>query len=135
LSLRELMQSDPQQITAAMKESFVLLQRTQAVHLKTIERLLKELQKVRALLPGQTAQLASLTEALERKREPYFCRIMAVSGDSSVYTLQNSPQLASFADKSIKEVAQWLRSACIAEQAVLLFQGRSGSVDWRLPPD
>jgi hypothetical protein len=135
IALRETMQGDPEMISAAIKEEFAALHLSQSMHLKTIERLLKGLQRARAEVADTSAQREQALSKLEDVVQRHFCAIGTVAGETRVYTLGIMLQLPIYAEKTSKDVIQWLASKDVVAHSAVLFQGQIGSVNWRLPLD
>lgn len=135
IALRDAMQGDPATLSAASKEEFAALHLTQSLHLKTIERLLKSLEKARAEVPERTAQRDQAKTHLDDLVQRHFCAVTEVSGETRIFTLNKLIQLSAHVEHSAKELAQWLASKDVVAQSAVLFQGQSGSVDWRLSTD
>ena len=130
LQLHEAMQADPQHVPPALKEEFVAQQRAQAVNLKAIERLVKDLQKYRSTVTEKSAHIQMLKDEINKTCLPYHCTLKAVSGDIEAHAVNAAFNGSVLAEKSLKDVSQWLQS--IATEGENIVSEQDKPLHWQL---
>ncbi len=124
LQLHATLKGDPEQITQAIKEEFVLLQRSQAANLKTIERLVKDLQKCNSASTEKAAHIQMQKDEINKICLPYHCTLKAVSGDVAAHAVNAAFNGSTLAEKSLKDVGQWLQSIAAEGESIVSEQDK-----------
>ena len=128
LALRDTLQNAKQPVGAEMEDQYNKMHREQAFTISTIERSLKEMQKLRSTMVERSAQIKLLQEQQQNEIDQYYCRIAEVADETSVYCIDTVLNLNAHADKRLNALKLWVEAA--ATQEFCIFSDKSGALDW-----
>ena len=128
LALRETLQNAKQPVAAELEDQFHKMHRSQAFTLTTIERAVKEMQKLRSTMSELSAQIQMLQQQQQGEIDQYYCRIVEVADETTVYCVDVALNLNAHADKRLNALKLWVEAA--AAQATCVFSDSKGSLDW-----
>jgi hypothetical protein len=128
LAMREMVNHAKQTVTPDIAHQYAKLQLTQALALKNIERLVKDMQKLRGLITGRSAEIHAMKEEQQRAESQYYCRINTVADETSVHSMDAVLKLSSLSNKRLNELKLWIEAA--TTEGTCVFSGCSGALDW-----
>ena len=129
LLAKQALQAGKIQMTPALEERFLKLQRIHSGAFKTIERLIGELSLARKQMQAHSAELADFLRQEEIKASEHCCFITEVKGDTEAIGRIAHGTLEDFVAKPNNDLLRWMQRQ--SAEDLKIYYDESGAVAWQ----